>query len=110
MLGGTEVEEVYVLAPMASTEPTIRSSRSCGWSAAAALVTLPGPAGQALAAQGKRVTVLTPGPADLAAMGINLMDPRRSGRAGTVVPDLGRGAGPAGRRRRAGGVTPRFAG
>ena len=32
---------------------------------------------RALAAQGKRVTVLTPGPQDLAAMGINLMDPRR---------------------------------
>jgi NTE family protein len=32
---------------------------------------------RALAAQGRRVTVLTPGPADLAAMGINLMDPRR---------------------------------
>jgi NTE family protein len=32
---------------------------------------------RALAAQGKRVTVLTPGPRDLTAMGINLMDPRR---------------------------------
>jgi len=32
---------------------------------------------RALAARGKRVTVLTPGPRDLAAMGINLMDPRR---------------------------------
>ena len=33
---------------------------------------------QALCAQGKRVTVLTPRPRDLAAMGINLMDRRRS--------------------------------
>jgi len=32
---------------------------------------------RALSAQGMRVTVLTPGPADLAVMGINLMDPRR---------------------------------
>ena len=32
---------------------------------------------KALGAEGKRVTVLTPGPRDLAAMGINLMDPRR---------------------------------
>ena len=32
---------------------------------------------RALSAEGKRVTVLTPGPADLAVMGINLMDPRR---------------------------------
>jgi len=31
---------------------------------------------QALCAQGKRVTVLTPGPRDLAAMGINRMDRR----------------------------------
>jgi NTE family protein len=30
-----------------------------------------------LADRGKRVTVLTPGPRDLAAMGINPMDPRR---------------------------------
>ena len=32
---------------------------------------------RALATRGKRVTVLTPGPRDLAAMGVNLMDPRR---------------------------------
>ena len=32
---------------------------------------------EALCAQGKRVTVLTPGPRDLAAMGINLVDRRR---------------------------------
>ena len=32
---------------------------------------------EALSAQGKRVTVLTPGPRDLAAMGINLIDRRR---------------------------------
>ena len=34
-------------------------------------------AGQMLGAQGKRVTVVTPGPRDLAVMGANLMDPRR---------------------------------
>src|ERR1039457_1017357 len=32
---------------------------------------------QALRSLGIRVTVLTPGPEDLAAMGVNLMDPRR---------------------------------
>jgi len=32
---------------------------------------------RALADQGRRVTVLTPGPRDLAAIGINVMDPRR---------------------------------
>jgi len=32
---------------------------------------------QVLRSHGARVTVLTPGPEDLAAMGVNVMDPRR---------------------------------
>jgi NTE family protein len=47
----------------------------------------------ALRAQGIRVHVLTPGPEDLAAMGVNLMDPRTRGdvlsvASGTVAAQL----------------------
>ena len=79
VLGGTDVQEVYVLAPMASTEPDhplqphLRMERGLRQVLTHVLVRQ----ARALAAQGKRVTVLTPGPRDLAAMGINLMDPRR---------------------------------
>ena len=41
---------------------------------------------QALRAQGIRVTLLTPGPEDLAAMGVNLMEPTR--RAATLETSL----------------------
>jgi NTE family protein len=79
MLGGTDVQEVYVLAPMASTEPDhprqphLQMERRLRQVLTLALVRQ----ARALAARGKRVTVLTPGPRDLAAMGINLMDSRR---------------------------------
>ena len=79
VLGATDVQDVYVLAPMASTEtdhplqPHLRMERRVRQVLTRALVRQ----ARALAAQGKRVTVLTPGPRDLAAMGINLMDPRR---------------------------------
>ena len=79
VLGGTDVQDVYVLAPMASTEPDhplqphLRMERRLRQVLTLVLVRQ----ARALAAQGKRVTVLTPGPRDLAAMGINLMDPRR---------------------------------
>jgi NTE family protein len=79
VLGGTDVQEVYVLAPMASTEPDhprrphLRMERALRQVLTAVLIRQ----AKALAAQGKRVTVLTPGPRDLAAMGINLMDARR---------------------------------
>ncbi len=75
----TDVQEVYVLAPMASThpdhplQPHLRIERQVRHLITRALVKQ----ARAVAAEGKRVTVLTPGPADLAAMGINLMDPRR---------------------------------
>src|SRR5215469_2242027 len=79
VLGGTDVQEVYVLAPMASTEPDhplqphLQMERGLRQVLTAVLVRQ----AKALAARGKRVTVLTPGPRDLAAMGVNLMDPRR---------------------------------
>ena len=79
VLDGTDVQEVYVLAPMASMQPDhplqphLRIERRIRQLITRSLVRQ----ARALAAQGKRVTVLTPGPADLAAMGINLMDPRR---------------------------------
>jgi NTE family protein len=79
VLGGTDVQDIFVLAPMASTEPDhplqphLRMERRIRQVLTAVLIRQ----ARALAAQGKRVTVLTPGPRDLAAMGVNLMDPRR---------------------------------
>ena len=79
VLGGTDVQDIYVLAPMASTEPDhplrlhLQMERRLRQVLTVVLVRQ----ARALAARGKRVTVLTPGPRDLAAMGINLMDPRR---------------------------------
>ena len=79
VLAGTDVQDIYVLAPMASTEPDhplrphLQMERRLRQVLTAVLVRQ----AKALAARGKRVTVLTPGPRDLAAMGINLMDPRR---------------------------------
>ena len=79
VLAGTDIQDVYVLAPMASTEtdhplqPHLRMERRLRQVLTHVLVRQ----ARALAAQGKRVTVLTPGPRDLAAMGVNLMDPRR---------------------------------
>ncbi|HYB49152.1 MAG TPA: patatin-like phospholipase family protein, partial [Streptosporangiaceae bacterium] len=79
VLSGTDVQEVFVLAPMASTEPDrplqphLQMERRLRRVITMSLLR----AAKALCAEGKRVTVLTPGPRDLAAMGINLMDPRR---------------------------------
>jgi NTE family protein len=79
VLGGTDVQEVYVLAPMASTEPDhplqphLQMERRLRQVLTHVLVRQ----ARALGAQGRRVTVLTPGPRDLAAMGANLMDARR---------------------------------
>ena len=79
VLRGTNLQEVYVLAPLASTEidyplqPHLRVERHLRQVITQGVLRQ----ARALAAQGKRVTVLTPGPADLAAMGINLMDPKR---------------------------------
>ncbi len=79
VLNGTDVQDVYVLAPMASTDadhprqPHLRMERRIRQVITYGVLRQ----ARALGAQGKRVTVLTPGPRDLAAMGINLMDPRR---------------------------------
>ena len=79
VLADSDVQDVYVLAPLASTEtdhplqPHLRMERRLRQVLTHAVVRQ----ARALAARGKRVTVLTPGPRDLAAMGINLMDPRR---------------------------------
>jgi len=79
VLAGTDIQDVYVLAPLASTEtdhplqPHLRMERRLRQVLTHVVVRQ----ARALGAQGKRVTVLTPGPRDLAAMGINLMDPRR---------------------------------
>jgi NTE family protein len=79
VLAGTDVQEVYVLAPMASTEPDrpLQPHLQMERRLRQVLTTLLVRQARALAARGKRVTVLTPGPRDLAAMGINLMDARR---------------------------------
>ena len=79
MVAGTGVDEVYVLAPMASIEPGRtrkpheRLERRVRALATGALLRDV----HALRQLGMRVTVLTPGPEDLAVMGVNLMDPRR---------------------------------
>jgi NTE family protein len=74
------VDEVFVLAPMASVDagrlpskPLERLERRLR-----ALITMAMLREvRALRSAGIRVTVLTPGPDDLAVMGVNLMDPRR---------------------------------
>jgi NTE family protein len=79
VLAGTDMQEIYVLAPMASTEPDhplqphLRLERRVRQMFTRALIRQ----ARALGTQGKRVTVVTPGPRDLAVMGANLMDPRR---------------------------------
>ena len=73
------LDEVYVLAPMASVEadrprkPHQRVERRLRWLFTLALMR----EANALRSLGIRVTVITPGPEDLAVMGVNLMDPRR---------------------------------
>jgi len=75
----TDVQEVYVLAPMASTEPDrplqphLRIERGLKQFLTRTLIRQ----ARALGAQGMRVTVVTPGAEDLALMGVNLMDHRR---------------------------------
>jgi NTE family protein len=79
VLARAGVDEVYVLAPMASVvtgrprRPYERLERQLRRLITLALLR----EAQALRADGISVTVLTPGPEDLAVMGVNLMDPRR---------------------------------
>lgn len=78
-LRGTDVTDVYVLAPLASTQPVpllpphLHVEHRLLQLAAVALVHQ----AKRLAAQGKQVTIVTPGSRDLAAIGANPMDPRR---------------------------------
>ena len=74
------VDEVFVLAPLASTtpgrlprKPHERLERRLRALLTMALLREV----RALRAAGIGVTMLTPGPDDLAVMGVNLMDPRR---------------------------------
>jgi NTE family protein len=79
VLARADVDEIYVLAPMASTvtdrprKAHERLERRLRRLITAALLR----EAHTLRGLGIRVTVLTPGPEDLAAMGVNLMDPRR---------------------------------
>jgi NTE family protein len=79
LMAGAGVDQVYVLAPMASVapdrpaSPLERAERRVRRMITRGLLR----SAQALRAAGVGVTVLTPGPEDLAAIGWNLMDPRR---------------------------------
>jgi len=79
VLRDTDARDVYVLAPRASTELDSPLLPYLWWERRRRQVITYGLLRQAeaLRARGKRVTVLTPGPRDLAAMGVNLMDRRR---------------------------------
>jgi NTE family protein len=78
-LSDTDVDDIYVLAPMASTEPDhplaphLRVERRLRHLFTRTLLRQ----AKMLAAQGKQVTILTPGPCDLAVMGANLMNHKR---------------------------------
>jgi len=79
VLRGADVDEVYVLAPMASTEPDhplrpdLRLERRLRQLLTRALIRQ----AKLLRAEGKHVTIMTPGASDLAVMGVNLMDGSR---------------------------------
>jgi NTE family protein len=80
--GSPPLDEVYVLAPMAShAYDRPRDPVACVERAVRRVITRWLDAEvRAVRATGTRVTVLTPGPADLAAMGGNLMNPRHRNR------------------------------
>ncbi len=79
LVAEADIDEVYVLAPMASFEmdrtrkPHEQLERRLRRLLTHALLR----DANALRSHGVRVTMLTPGPEDLAVMGANLMDPRR---------------------------------
>jgi NTE family protein len=92
--GAPELDEVIVLAPMAShvydrpSDPLSQLERKLRRLLTRWLdVEI-----EAVRAAGMRVTVLTPGPADLAAMGGNLMNPRRRQRVLDTALATSRGA------------------
>jgi NTE family protein len=80
-LARVELDEVYVLAPMASYQPdrprnpAVRAERLLRQWITRGLTREV----RKVEASGARVTVLTPGPEDLAAIGANMMDPARRG-------------------------------
>jgi NTE family protein len=79
LAAGQGLDEVYVLAPMASVEldhPQTMGAR-LERSLRKRITRRLGREVAKVAASGARVTVLTPGAEDLAAMGANLMDPGR---------------------------------
>jgi NTE family protein len=79
LLLGTPVEEVFVLAPMASVEvdrPRTALTRLERLVRRAITKTIMADVAR-LRAAGVRVCVVTPGPEDLAVMGVNLMNPAR---------------------------------
>jgi len=101
MLARAGVDEVFVLAPMASVVadrprmPHERLERQLRALLTMALLREV----RALRAAGITVTVLTPGPEDLAVMGVNLMDPRRRRQVfeTSLTTSAAALAGPAGR-------------
>jgi NTE family protein len=79
LLAGEQLDEVYVLAPMASLafdRPRMPHERLERRLRRLLTVSLLREVGR-LRSAGTKVTVLTPGPEDLAAIGANLMNPRR---------------------------------
>lgn len=79
MVARAGLDEVFVLAPMASVvadRPRMPHERLERQLRALITMTMLREV-RALRAAGTAVTVLTPGPEDLAVMGVNLMDPRR---------------------------------
>ena len=79
LVAGAGIDEVYVLAPMACIEPDSprrpheRLERRLRRLMTQSLLR----DAHTLRSLGIKVTVITPGPEDLAVMGVNLMDPRR---------------------------------
>lgn len=79
VLRQTNVAEVYILAPMASLQPDHPTGTAARLERRLRAVITRRIAADAarLRSDGMRVCVLTPGPEDLAAMGVNMMDPAR---------------------------------
>jgi len=79
VLRHTNVDEVYVLAPMASVEmdqPTGTAAKLERRLRRVITRRISADAAR-LRSDGMRVCLLTPGPEDLTAMGVNMMDPTR---------------------------------
>ena len=81
LVAEADIDEVYVLAPMASFEMdrTRKPQELLERRLRRLLTNALRRDANALRSLGVRVTVLTPGPEDLAVIGANLMDPRRRG-------------------------------